>query len=304
MLEPFIVYNLIVTRNQKGVVFLPTLVIVLVLGVVGYFVYQSIQSRQNTFPVEEINVNWETYTDSNRGFILKYPKQLGNYSGLYIESVLDEQREIHLLGTADDYSEILMSFGYIDSSNTTFDELIKTQMSGFDVTEEVVVGGKKAIKFTFTEGPYTIFNVLFSAGHQEVIVFLRKGGFFYIRHSLLESVNPERAKYKNQILSTFKFIDVPSGNSSNIIDVKFSNDAEVSKPENLLPSSLITSVSSIKPLISLSDGRLQNINASEMKLWMRIILKPNTDSEIFLKNLLSLPSVETAEFTSLPAPPP
>jgi hypothetical protein len=95
-----------------------------------------------------------------------------------------------------------------------------------------------------------------------------------------------------------------AGYSSDSIDIKFSSSTDISKSENLLPSSLMKSVSSIVPLFSLSDEQLQRIDASELKLWMRITLKPNVNSQIFLKELLSLPNVDTADFTSLPAPPP
>lgn len=39
-------YNLVVTRNQRGVVFIPVLITVLILGIIGYFAYQNYQSEK------------------------------------------------------------------------------------------------------------------------------------------------------------------------------------------------------------------------------------------------------------------
>jgi hypothetical protein len=67
--------------RQKGIVFLPILIIILLIGVVGYFGYQNLKLKkdQTTQPVSvekrteltntNLNTqNWTTFTNSKLGF--------------------------------------------------------------------------------------------------------------------------------------------------------------------------------------------------------------------------------------------
>lgn len=117
------------------------------------------------------------------------------------------------------------------------------------------------------------------------------------RYSFTLSAN---LKDIDRLLSTFRFSN--PFKTSETIDIKFITGTDISTITNLLPTELVNSIISIKPLVDLSASQLQNINASEMSLWMRVILKPETDSQNFIDSLETLPNVDVAEFASPPYP--
>jgi hypothetical protein len=107
---------------------------------------------------------------------------------------------------------------------------------------------------------------------------------------------------------------IPSGYSSEAIDVKFVEGTDVEKPENLLPADLQAIVKKIRPLFGLNKEKLAGLKAKgenrsgkklpSLGLWFRIKLKPGTDPVEFSNRLMQLDIVETVEAAPLPAPPP
>lgn len=134
-----------------------------------------------------------------------------------------------------------------------------------------------------------------------VVLFIISG----IRYAVYKrEQNLSLQQSKDRFDSSIQMSDngVPSGYSSEIIQVKFREGTNVEDPWTLLPSHLRDSTTSVTSLSTLSEEQLNKIGAWPY-LWFRITLKPGTDAAKFMKELRSLGNVKEAQFAPLPAPP-
>ena len=88
----------------------------------------------------------------------------------------------------------------------------------------------------------------------------------------------------------------PTEPSPKVIQVKFQPGSAVDSPELLLPPELRKSVAKIVRLFILPERKLHGRESDRLRLWFRIILKPNADADDFIEKLRRLPSVRIAEF--------
>ena len=98
--------------------------------------------------------------------------------------------------------------------------------------------------------------------------------------------------------------DFSEGISSEIIHIKFQENIDIDSPELLLPQNLRASIATFDPLFTLSDKDLNDLGASNLKLWYRLTLNPGTDSTEFVEALRGLDILEFVEHAPIPAPPP
>lgn len=150
-----------------------------------------------------------------------------------------------------------------------------------------------------------------SAGPTTLTAYTNYRGRVYTLSFAVKPGGKEETRIFNQILSTFRFVDVkkslqkvPPGYDSMRIEIKFRLGTDVESPIEILPLKLLSSVSEIRQSSSLSDKELERIGAESFKRWFVIVLKPGTDPVEFINKLLDLDTVEIAEFAPLPAPPP
>ena len=111
-----------------------------------------------------------------------------------------------------------------------------------------------------------------------------------------------------------RFASIPSGYSSEQINVKFMEGTEVNNLETLLPPDLQAKVKRISPHFNLGKNKLDNIKSKgesfsgkklpSLSLWYRIELKPGTDPVDFMDKLMQSGIADAAEPTPLPQPPP
>ena len=113
-------YNKVVTRNQKGIVLLPVLIVVFALGVAGYFAYENYQLKKNDRVISPEPYPLETRpAQSVRSFTgtVKQGSQLENKEycpeGLYLVAdpgtYLVEQTTMLLLKEAGDQEPEMIS---------------------------------------------------------------------------------------------------------------------------------------------------------------------------------------------------
>ncbi|SPQ02048.1 exported hypothetical protein [Candidatus Sulfobium mesophilum] len=107
---------------------------------------------------------------------------------------------------------------------------------------------------------------------------------------------------------------IPSGYSSEEINVRFRKDTDVDDPDKLLPAELMDSVKKIEPYFTLPKSKLKELKEKgeklskkelpDLSLWFAITLKKGVDAADFIEKLRQLDNVEIVEPAPLPAPPP
>ena len=114
----------------------------------------------------------------------------------------------------------------------------------------------------------------------------------------IDSDGKNNTEILDQILSTFKFIEV----SENNVDIKFKEGVKFETPENLIPQKLRDSITNIKPLFTLSEAETDKLNAKNLKLWYRVELKKDIDPDNFIDELKLSSNIEIVELAPLPQP--
>lgn len=186
-------------RNQKGVVILPILIIVLLLGLVGYLVFQNSQLRKEQpslnqptatptsnlpSPTSSPTDNWKTYTNTAYGYSIKFPSSW--------------RTQLIAAGARD--QEALPNSRHVDLFNPN----IKTYDASIGASKGVITiqyFGLLPEQFANTPYDYQIGNA--KAIKKENVYYVKSGrGILEILVALPENQQDEPAF--DQILSTFK----------------------------------------------------------------------------------------------------
>src|SRR5262245_51242559 len=107
---------------------------------------------------------------------------------------------------------------------------------------------------------------------------------------------------------------VPPGYSSEIVHVKFRVVSPVYAPDAALPPYLADSVAEMRRLFSLSEQKLEEVQAigesrsshmlPGLHMWFQITLKPGTNAADYIEDMKRLSGVEIVEPALLPSLPP
>lgn len=212
--------------RQKGIVVLPVIIIVLLIGVVGYFIYQNTQLRQNnsqnqlpqasiltTTPTESLmessptinpRANWKTYTNTKYGYTFKYPPEftLDSYG-----QVSGEEGTIELTKANNNpQTSILVDASISETSKSLYLDY-KSRADGNTATGQLIEGGSEvAVSMSEIQLANNIAyqGVLESNTDILINILIERNNLIYGLQFITE-VKEDKALF-DQILSTFKFL--------------------------------------------------------------------------------------------------
>lgn len=187
-------------------------ILMLLLGigigiVLARYLYQkpTIPVITSTTPIPDLTANWKMYTNKELSFNLKYPS----------DWVIDFEKENANILNLSSANSVLHLLNYEDKSINTKEYLSKLDRIGsvgVKNTKEAVVGGLNALQRL--EGPFGsgfyLWSTYFKNGDSffQITIEPKKGG----------EVRTEDFDIYNQILSTFKFMDVTGKSCQSDID--------------------------------------------------------------------------------------
>jgi len=210
--------------RQRGIVFLPMLIVILLLGVAGYFAYQYFQPKNQQpnqdqvsptpisklpTPITDPTVGWQVYTNKEYGFELKYPSDYfyqENYTTRGYGTNLIKEFNV-ILSRIDNKGKGQISYIAIEVLRGNKEELslvnlFKSIHQNVDSYNEVKFFELDAIRYNSLNENAT------SPQDFQKGVFFEKDGFYWdilvVRNSSEKQITEETF---DQILSTFKFTD-------------------------------------------------------------------------------------------------
>lgn len=212
--------------RQKGFILLPVIIIVILIGVLGYFIYQNTQLQKNggnlTAPsvIPTVNspkssltlnstANWKTYTDPKYNYSFKYPTRYEIEKPMF-EALPEGEVSFNAGSKADSFWIDAVSFnGTLDqfvSKYTAYDPVPKVVMTNLNVSSplgELVNQNDTTIRLYKYTNHY---DQNINPEAKDIINytgFIVSGNFGYI----LRSENGADNLFEiDQILSTFKFL--------------------------------------------------------------------------------------------------
>lgn len=226
--------------RQKGFALLPLIIIIALIGALGYFAYQNIQLRNNNTnsttqsvtPTANLSkpsltpdptVNWKTYTNTKYGYTFKYPSSyyLMESSSESTSDVTPTSEDIRLLDTSKELV-LMMTINFSKNDFLTYANDLFKDLSGLkfnetygsrhnalgDIEDNSVVtsinkeylNGTPAYSFTIKGNLLPGFNLPTNKPLTSKYLVVELNNNQYI---LLTNLNPDETS-KN-IFSTFKF---------------------------------------------------------------------------------------------------
>ena len=198
--------------RQKGFSPLIIILVIAILGVVGYFAYKNYISPKGTIlgpyspsPIDtatpNLTANWKTYTNDTYGFSFEYP---GDYS--YSESPQKDSAYFapNQYKTSDITALPVITFAMLqfpDSVNNLQDELNQIKISDpneIQNVKNIVVNGSQAIQFNELRGNELDTQILLKTK-------INGNSIFLIKLTDYDKADNNMLRVYSQILSTFKF---------------------------------------------------------------------------------------------------
>lgn len=305
-------------KIQKGVIFLPILIIVLLLGVVGYVIYQNYNIKQqvpqaqpipaaNTVtPTTSSTDDWKVYSNTKFNYEVKYPstwkfKESKNISSDYVSFLSSEdnddptgtigiQAERINTQISTDADSLKQFETFMDSCSTqTPTQCTQKTSDDYEFKKQIRIAGKLAFQ--------TYGGCCMEFG-RHIFLYHNTNSYRFTLYNL----GPNTSGLKNedvfnQILSTFKFADQ---SNSEISWETYSNNKHfysLQHPDDWKVFENTTSPSTnYSPYTSIVKGNL-DVGAA-----INILVEDPTDPESFIpKETYIVSDMSYADFGNQPA---
>lgn len=190
--------------KQNGFSTVLILLIITVVGVGGYLIYQNqnkstLQQTTQPLPTIDETANWQVYTNTKFGYSLKYPPSL------YIDSEKDTGPGFRLTKNKDvqDPTERIkqLELGVIVQENSTLEKQIASTKLGSPPDpgtkiEQIQVNGKNALR---------IENIIGGNPFGNISTLIENNGNVFSLTLFAPKIDQELKDMYYKMLSTFKF---------------------------------------------------------------------------------------------------
>ena len=168
-----------------------------VLGVGGYWAYQNYlvpkpSPTPTTSPTPDVTASWKTYSNESAGFSFKYPPSI---------TLKEYTKNISFTDASGNFTTTI-SWGFTDLTGTLEEEIKTRAQCPIEVTDGIVPGPiPNSLRCNFTKSHYA-----------SVDIWVQNGKKIY--KAVIGAINPnepipdENTKLLDQILSTFKLLEV------------------------------------------------------------------------------------------------